>query len=51
MLTECEYVSALNSDRALQDAVGSHSRGIWASSEVRKGIPEEVPVVPRLKER
>lgn len=45
------YVSGLNSGRALQDAVGSHSRGIWASLKIRKGIPTEVPVVPGLKER
>lgn len=51
IFTECDDVSGLHSVRALQEAVHSHSRGIWASSEIRKGIPEKVPVILRLEER
>lgn len=48
MFPECDCVSWLISDGALQHALGSHRRGIWASLEVRKGISDEVPIVCTL---
>ena len=45
MFPECDCASWLISVGALQDALGSHSRGIWARLEVREGISDEVPFV------
>jgi hypothetical protein len=49
ILTECNWVLGLNSHEASQDPVSSYSMEMLASSEVRKGIAEKVPVVLGLK--